>query len=107
MLNLDAEEWHYFIVRQSLFLGILALGVAGGAHLGVTELQSACIADGVLPQPGTEVTAKAVYTETACWQSALTLQQIANYGGMLGAVLLLAGGALDRYPERTKEVLFG
>lgn len=103
--ELTTDEKHDLAVQQCLRFGILGVGLAAGAAIGLAQLQAACIADGVLPKPGTEVTDQAVYTGTACWESAMLLQQIANYSGVIAAVLLLAGAVIDQYPEKVQEVM--
>lgn len=103
--QLEDGELADLIVKQALFLGILAIGLAAGAAIGLMRLQSACIDDGILPKPGAEVTEQAMFTATACWESAVFLQQIANYSAVAGAVLLLGGAVLERYPEKVTEVL--
>lgn len=103
--ELTTDEKHDLAAQQCLRFGILGVGIAAGAAIGLSQLQSACIADGVLPKPGAEVSQQAMYTATACWESAVLLQQIANYSGIIAAVLLLAGAALDQYPEKVQEVI--
>jgi hypothetical protein len=39
------------------------------------------------------------------WSAAVTLQQLANTSGIVGAILLLWGGALDRFEDWAVEVL--
>lgn len=104
MLGLDAEDWHYLAVRLSLFTGMLAIGVAAGAAIGLVQVQYACTAVGALPEPGTEMTGGAMLADSPCWQSALFLQDVANYSGYSAAILLLGGAVLDQYPEKVQEV---
>jgi len=83
-----------FAARITLFLGMLLFGVALGAAIGLSQLQSSCMASGILPRPG-----------TACWDGATSLQTIANTAGWGGAALLLSGAALDEFDDRAREVL--
>lgn len=90
--------------KISLYLGVLALGVALGATLGLFQLQSSCIAAGVLPEPGTPVIPEAL-SANHCWTGAKTLQNAANAAGAAAAALLIVGGVADRYDRRVR-VLF-
>lgn len=105
--SLDEGELTDLAVQQAMFLGLLALGIAAGAGIGLMQLQQACIAVGALPEPGTELTGNAILSESPCWQSAKLLQSIANYAGYAAAALLLGGAVLDQYPDRLREVVSG
>ncbi len=103
--ELTQEELHSLVVRQMLFLGVLGIGIAAGAHIGIGNLNTACIEAGVLPQPGEKVTQGELYKSTQCWQSALFLQTVANTSAYSGAALLLVGGVVDRHPQEIRDVL--
>lgn len=90
------------VVRLALFVGVMGIGLALGAHLGLQQLQTSCIQAGALPTPGARVTDPAVLQSMPCWNGAKRLQWIANTAGKASAVLLLGGGVLDRFePEAT------
>lgn len=103
--ELTQDELHGLVVRQALFLGVLGVGIAAGAHIGLGNLNTACIEAGILPQPGDQIAQGAPYKSTQCWESALFLQQVSNYSGGIGAAFLLLGGVIDRFPNRIAEIV--
>jgi hypothetical protein len=92
------------VAATGLFLGVLAMGLAMGAAIGLATVQSACIEAGALPQPGAHITG-VVLANNQCYQKALGLQRIANYSGYAAAGLLLGGAVLDTYDEAVRERL--
>lgn len=99
----DRSEAIELGAKIALFVGMLAFGVMLGAAVGLAELQQSCIATGKLPAPGVPVL-PGTLEELACFESARRLKLLANGAGILGAVLLLGGGLLDRYGGRIAEV---
>ena len=97
-------DYYQLGVQVVLFCGVLAIGIALGAALGLVELQTSCVAAGKLPAPGASLVGIDLEAN-ACWQGATRMQAIANYSGGLGAVLLLGGGVLDRFEERVRGVV--
>lgn len=91
------------LAKTAMFTGVLAIGIALGAAIGLNELQTSCVAAGKLPTPGATLIGVDI-DENACWQGAKYLQGVANGSGVLGAVLALGGGVLDTYEERVREV---
>lgn len=79
-----------------LYVGLVLIGAAMGLALGLAELQSSCIAAGVLPEPGTPVGAGAL-NGNACWNGATSLQRLANGAGVLSVVFLIGGAVVDTY----------
>lgn len=89
MLGVEATS------RVALFLGMLALGVALGASVGMEAIQAVCVGLGPAgQQSGITLGQSAAAT---CWENARLLQSVANVAGYACAALLLGGGVLDRY----------
>jgi len=86
----------YFAKRLALSLGLLALGAAMAWTVSLSLLQSAAINAGALPQPGSPIAGDG-YQTNPLWQAAKTLQTLANTTGVVGALLLVAYGAVDYY----------
>lgn len=93
---MDSEHYQYLGKRLTLSLGLLAFGLAAGFAISLAWMQSAAIAQGALPQPGTPVAAD-IWTNTPLWETAKTMQTAANGAGIVGAMLVLGYAALDRY----------
>lgn len=91
-------------VQTTLFCGVLALGVALGAAIGLNELQTSCVAAGKLPTPGSVLLGGQI-NDNACWEGAERMQAIANTAGAIAGAMLLGGAIADTYEERVKEVL--
>lgn len=91
------------LAKTAMFTGVLAIGIALGAAIGLNELQTSCVAAGKLPTAGTPLI-NINLEENACWQGAKYLQDVANGSGVVGAALALFGGILDTYKERVLEV---
>lgn len=106
---MDSDEFsrldYYELTTQTmLFVGVLAIGIALGSSWGLAELQTSCMESGRLPQAGNMVLTGAL-DENACWDGALRMQSIANASGLIGGVLLISGGIIDRYDERIRDLL--
>lgn len=77
--------------RLTLLLGVLAIGLALGLHLGLSVLQQAAILESAWPQFATTQ----AYPENAFWVAAKRLQRLTNISAGIGAVLLLVYGLMD------------
>lgn len=100
----DTAVYVELVGKVALFLGVLGIGVALGASLGLSELQTSCMAAGKLPASGSFLMPGQL-NDNACWEGAQFMQSVANTAGYLGAGLLLGGGVLDRYEDRVVEVV--
>lgn len=79
--------------RLVLLLGVLAIGLALGLHLGLGVLQQAAMAAGAWPTPY----ATAEPMSYPLYAGARQLQLLTNLSAGIGAVLLLVYGLMDRY----------
>lgn len=107
MLGIPARDWIRLNARIGMMVGLAAIGAALGFAIGLELLQNAAIAEGIFPPPGVPVGPGTRYSrpDGQLWNVATTLQQFANVSGVLGALLLLWGGALDRFEDRIVEVI--
>lgn len=102
---IDRDDVVPFAVQIALLLGMLGIGVALGTTLGARQLLTACLDSGALPVlPGTGVR-HGQFANHACVEGVQTLQSVATTAGGGGAVLLLAGGVLDTFSDRVREVV--
>lgn len=96
----------HVLSKTALFAGVLGLGVALGASLGLEATQSVCVLSsgtGATGQLALDSASKSA--ATICWENARTLQTVANASGYTAAFLLLGGGLVDRFDERVRSLL--
>lgn len=92
--------------KTALFAGVLGLGVALGASLGLEATQSVCVQSSGTVAPGQLTLDSASKSAAAvCWENARTLQTVANASGYFAAALLLGGGLVDRFDDRVRGVV--
>lgn len=101
MLGLDKSERMAFAKVIMLLLGILSIGVGAGFAISLQWMQDAAIAQGALPAPGTLV-AGDMWTNTPIYQTAGTMQTVANGAGIVGGMLVLGYGILNEYGGATE-----
>lgn len=99
---IDEGDRFELVTQTMLFLGVLAMGLALGAAIGLNVLQSSCISAGALPAPGSSLLGVDL-DANPCWQGAKQLQTVANMSGIVGGVLLIFGGVLDRHGGGSRE----
>lgn len=99
------NSYYYLAKRLALTVGVAAIGAAAAWTVALVLLQDAGIAAGALPEPGTPISSAKVYQSNPLWQAAKTLQSLANYSGIVGAVFVLAYGISDRYGSKIREEL--
>lgn len=80
----------------ALLVGFLAIGIGAGFAISLQWMQSAAIAQGALPAPGTTV-AQGIWTDSPLWQTAKSMQSASNASGIIGGMLILGYGILDEY----------
>lgn len=99
----EPVDWLEVGTRFALFIGVMVLGLALGAHLGLRQLQVSCIEAGGLPPVGTPLASQEQLHAWACWEGAKRMQMIANTSARIGGALLIAGGVADRFDEEIRE----
>jgi hypothetical protein len=102
---MDREHYLYLGKRLSLSLGLVALGAAMAWAISLMLLQSAAIQAGALPAPGTRLTDAGLVKQNPLWIAARTLQSLADGVGVVGAVLVLVYGVVDRYEDEVMAVI--
>ena len=104
-MAMEREHYLYFGKRLSLSLGLVALGAAMAWAVSLMLLQSAAIEAGALHAPGTPLTDTGLVEQNPLWNAATTLQSLANGVGVVGAVLVLVYGVVDRFEDEVMKVI--
>lgn len=90
------------ISTVSLYLGVLSVGIALGASVGLAAIQPACTSGAPVPQSAILESGSGTAT-SVCWSNAKLLQSVANGAAYSSAALLLGGGVLDQYGTELRE----
>jgi len=91
--------------KMALYTGLLSLGGALGATVGLEAVQAVCLSSSTVASGELSLATIQSGPTNICWENARTMKTVGDVFGYFAAILLLGGAVLDTFDERVREVV--